>query len=150
MINKLIGILKHHQDHKLIESEVVGFEEEDFDLIAASEVLCTWVGNLHVIAEFLFEHKGYDMWVRDVVMEASSKLNARETYTHYDELYTQNACRLGVTVSKRKVNSEKDGISCEDGTLCFYLDFVMQSYTSGIIETYSMIVVLADDITLLD
>ena len=53
-------------------------------------------------------------------------------------------------MSKRKVNSEKDGISCEDGTLCFYLDFVIQSYTSGIIETYSMTVVLADDITLLD
>ena len=150
MINKLIGILKYHQDHRLIKSEVVGFEEEDFDLISASEVLCTWVGNLHVIAEFLFQHKGYDMWVRDVVMEASSKLNARETYTHHDELYTQNVGRLGVTVSKRKVNSEKDGISCEDGTLCFYLNFVIQSYTSGIIETYSMIVVLADDITLLD
>ena len=75
MINKLIGVLKYHQDHKLIKSEVVGFE--DLDLITASEVLCTWVGNLHVIAEFLFEHKGYDMWVRDVVMEASSKLNAR-------------------------------------------------------------------------
>ena len=150
MINKLIGILKYHQDHRLIKSEVVGFEEEDFDLISASEVLCTWVGNLHVKAEVLFEHKGYDMWVRDVVMEASSKLNARETYTHHDELYTQNAGRLGVTVSKRKVNSEKDGISCEDGRLCFYLNFVIQSYTSGIIETYSMIVVLADDITLLD
>ena len=150
MINKLIGILKYHQDHRLIKSEVVGFEEEDFDLIKASEVLCTWVGNLHVIAEFLFEHKGYDMWVRDVVMEASSKLNARETYAHHDELYTQNAGRLGVTVSKRKVNSEKDGISREDGTLCFYLNFVIQSYTSGIIETYSMTVVLADDITLLD
>lgn len=148
MMNKLIGVLKYHQDHKLIKSEVVGFE--DLDLITASEVLCTWVGNLHVLAEFLFEHKGYDMWVRDVVMEASPKLNARETYTHYDELYNQNAGRLGMIVSKRKVNSEKDGISCEDGTLCFYLDFVIQSYTSGIIETYSMIVVLADDITLLD
>lgn len=148
MTNKLIGVLKYHQDHKLIKSEVVGFE--DLDLIAASEVLCTWVGNLHVIAEFLFEHKGYDMWVRDVVMEASSKLNDRETYTHYDELYTQNVGRLGVTVSKRTVNSKKDGISCEDGTLCFYLDFVIQSYTSGIIETYSMTIVLADDITLLD
>ena len=90
------------------------------------------------------------MWVRDVVMEASSKLNARETYTHYDELYTQNAGRLGVMVSKRTVNSKKDGISCEDGTLCFYLDFVIQSYTSGVIETYSMTIVLADDITLLD
>ena len=139
MINKLIGILKYHQDHRLIKSEVVGFE--DLDLITASE---------HVIAEFLFEHKGYDMWVRDVVMEASPKLNARETYTHYDELYTQNAGRLGMIVSKRKVNSEKDGISCEDGTLCFYLDFAIQSYTSGIIETYSMTIVLADDITLLD
>lgn len=148
MTNKLIGVLKYHQDHKLIKSEVVGFE--DLDLIAASEVLCTWVRNLHVIAEFLFEHKGYDMWVRDVVMEASPKLSVRETYTHYDELYTQNAGRLGMIVSKRKVNSEKDGISCEDGTLCFYLDFVIQSYTSGIIETYSMIVVLADDITLLN
>lgn len=148
MINKLIGVLKYHQDHKLIKSEIIGFE--DFDLITAAEVLCTWVGNLHVIAEFLFEHKGYDMWVRDVVMEASSKLNARETYTHYDELYTQNAGRLGMIVSKRKVNSEKDGISCEDGTLCFYLDFVIQSYTSGTIETYSMTIVLAEDITLLD
>lgn len=150
MTNKLIGVLKYHQDHKLIKSEVVGVEEEDFDLIKASEVLCTWVGNLHVIAEFLFEHKGYDMWVRDVVIEASSKLNARETYTHYDEMYTQNVGRLGVTVSKRTVNSKKYGISCEDGTLCFYLDFVIQSYTPGIIETYSMIVVLADDITLLN
>lgn len=148
MMNKLIGVLKYHQDHKLIKSEVVGFE--DLDLITASEVPCTWVGNLHVIAEFLFEHKGYDMWVRDVVMEASPKLNARETYTHYDELYTQNAGRLGMIVSKRKVNSEKDGISCEDGTLCFYLDFAIQAYTSGIIETYSMTIVLADDITLLD
>ena len=148
MINKLIRVLKYHQDHKLIKSEVVVFE--DFDLITASEVLCTWVGNLHVIAEFLFEHKGYDMWVRDVVMEASSKLNGREVYTHHDELYTQNAGRLGMIVSKRKVNSEKDGISCEDGTLCFYLDFAIQSYTSGIIETYSMTIVLADDITLLD
>lgn len=150
MTNKLIGVLKYHQDHKLIKSEVVGVEEEDFNLIKASEVLCTWVGNLHVIAEFLFEHKGYDMWVRDVVIEASSKLNARETYTHYDEMYTQNVGGLGVTVSKRTVNSKKDGISCEDGTLCFYLDFVIQSYTPGIIETYSMIVVLADDITLLN
>lgn len=40
MINKLIGVLKYNQDHKLIKSEVVGFE--DFDLITASEVLCTW------------------------------------------------------------------------------------------------------------
>lgn len=148
MINKLIGVLKYQQDHKLIKSEIVGFD--DLDLITASEVLCTWVGNLHVIAEFLFEHKGYDMWVRDVVMEASPKLNARETYTHHDELYIQNASRLGVTVSKRTVNSEKDGISCEDGTLCFYLNFVIQSYTSGTIETYSMTIVLADDITLSD
>ena len=90
------------------------------------------------------------MWVRDVVMEASPKLNARETYTHNDELYTQNVGRLGVTVSKRKVNSEKVGISCDDGALCFFLDFVFHSFTSGIIETYSMTVVLADDITLLD
>ena len=25
MTNKLIGVLKYHQDHKLIKSEVVGF-----------------------------------------------------------------------------------------------------------------------------
>ena len=80
------------------------------DLITASDVLCTWVGNLHVIAEFLFEHTGYDMWVRNVVTEALPKLNTGETYTHYDELYTQTAGRLGVTVSKRTVNSKKDGI----------------------------------------
>ena len=35
MTNKLIGVLRYHQDHKLIKSEVVGFE--DLDLIAASE-----------------------------------------------------------------------------------------------------------------
>lgn len=55
-----------------------------------------------------------------------------------------------MTVSKRKVNSEKDGISCEDETICFYLDFEIQSYSSGIIETYSIIVVSVDDITVLD
>ena len=63
------------------------------------------------------------MWVRNVVTEALPKLNTRETCTHYDELYTKTAGRLGMTVSKRKVNSEKDGISCEYGTICFYLDF---------------------------
>lgn len=29
MTNKLIGVLKYHQDHKLVKSEVVGFEDLD-------------------------------------------------------------------------------------------------------------------------
>lgn len=84
--NKLIGVLKYYKDRQLFKSEVFGFE--DLDLITASDVLCAWVGNLHVIAKFLFEHKGYDVWVRNVFTEALPKLNTRETYTHYDELYT--------------------------------------------------------------
>lgn len=147
MVNKLIGVLKHQQDHKLIKSEIVGFD--DIDLITATEELCAFASKSSSTMNYLFETKGLDMWALNVVEDALPKMNNRVSYTHYDEIYAPLTGRIGMIVSKRTVNSDKDGIVCEDGTLCYYIDFAMHSTSSDNINTYSITLVLANDITVL-
>lgn len=150
MTNKLIGVLKYQMNepnsHKLIKSEIVGFD--DIDLITATEELCAFANNSSGTMTYLFETKGLDMWALNVVNDALLKLNNRESYTHYDEIYAPTVGQLGMIVSKRTLNSEKDGIACEDGTLCYYIDFAIHSKSSSSITTYSITLVLANDITL--
>lgn len=151
LTNKLIGVLKwYHNEphsHRLVKSEIVGFD--DIDLITATEELCAFASKSSGTMNYLFETKGLDMWALNVIEDALPKLNNRESYTHYDEIYAPSTGRIGMIVSKRTVNSEKDGIVCEDGTLCYYIDFAMMSKSSGSINTYSITLVLANDITVL-
>lgn len=149
LANKLIGVLKYHKNHQLIKSEVVKFSG-DLNVTTLSEELCTWVGELHVIAQFLFEYKGYNLWVRKVVTDAATKLHNDGILTHSDEIYTQNAGRLEVVTGFRKVNDENDGVYCKDNTFCFYIDFSIQSYTSYDTETYSMLLIEESNIKTLD
>lgn len=149
--NKLIGVLKYHRNephsHRLIKSEIVGFD--DIDLITATEELCAFASKSSGTMNYLFETKGLDMWALNVVEDALQKMNTRESYTHYDEIYAPLTGRIGMIVSKRTVNSEKDGIACEDGTLCYYIDFAIHSTSSDSFNTYSITLVLANDITVL-
>jgi hypothetical protein len=149
LTNKLIGVLKYHKNRQLIKSEIVKFSD-DLNVNIAVEELCAWVGDLHVIAQFLFEYKGYNMWVHKVVTDAAMKLLTDGILTHSDEMYTKNAGRLGVVTGFRKVDSEKDGVSCDDKTFCFYIDFAIQSYAADDTETYSMLLIEEDHIKTLN
>lgn len=149
MTNKLIGVLKYHKNNQSIKSEVVEFSD-NLNVNTLSEELCAWVGELHVIAQFLFEYKGYNMWVRKVVIEAATKLHNEGILTHSDEIYTQNAGRLEVVTGFRKMNNKTDGVSCNDKAFCFYIDFSIQSYTSYDTETYSMLLIEENNIKTLN
>lgn len=152
MTNKLIGVLKYHMNEpnscSLIKSEIVGFD--GIDLITATEELCAFASKYSGTLKYLLETKGLDMWALNVVEDALPKLNNRESYTYHDDIYALFAGRIGMTVSKRTLNSEKDGIACEDETLCHYIDLAVYSKSSDSNTTYSITLVLADDITLLD
>ena len=147
--NKLIGVLKwYHNEprsHRLVKSEIVGFD--CIDLIIATEKLCAFASKSSGTLKYLLETKGLNMWALNVVEDALSKLNNGESYTHYDDIYAQLTGRIGMTISKRTLNSENDGIACEDGTLCYYIDLVEYSKSSDGDTTYSITLVLANDIT---
>lgn len=148
--NKLIGVLKwYHNEprsHRLVKYEIVGFH--CIDLIAATEKLCAFASKSSGTLKYLLETKGLDMWALNVVEDALSKLNNGESYMHYDDIYAPLMGRIGMTVSKRTLNSEKDGIACEHGTLCYHIDLVEYSKSSDSNTTYSITLVLANDITL--
>ena len=148
--NKLIGVLKwYHNEprsHRLVKSEIVWFD--CIDLITAAEKLCTFASKSSGTLKYLLETKGLDMWALNVVEDAVLKLNNGESYTHYDDIYAPLMGRIGMTISKRTLNSENNGIACEDGTLCYYIDLVEYSKSSGSDTTYSITLVLANDITL--
>ena len=147
--NKLIGVLKwYHNEprsHRLVKSEIVGFD--CIDLIIATEKLCAFASKSSSTLKYLLETKGLDMWVLNVVEDALSKLNNGESYTHYDDIYAPLMGRIGMTI-KRTLNSENDGIACDDETLCYYIDLVEYSKSSDSNTTYSITLVLANDITL--
>lgn len=147
--NKLIGVLKwYHNEprsHRLVKSEIVGFD--CIDLIIATEKLCSFASKSSSTLKYLLETKGLDMWVLNVVEDALSKLNNGESYTHYDDIYAPLMGRIGMTI-KRTLNSENDGIACDDETLCYYIDLVEYSKSSDSNTTYSITLVLANDITL--
>ena len=142
--------MKYHQNvgdsHRLIKSEIVGFN--GLDLITVAKALCAFASKSSSTLKYLLETKELDTWALNVVGNALKKLNDRESYTHYDEIYAPLTGRIGMIVSKRTINNEKDGIACEDGTLCYYIDFAMYSKSSDSNTTYSITLVLADDITL--
>ena len=148
--NKSIGVLKYHlnepHSHRLIKSEIVGLD--DIDLITATKELCAFASKSSGTLKYLLETKELDIWALNVVEDALPELNNRESFTHYDEIYAPLTGRIGMIVSKRTINNEKDGIACEDGTICYYIDFAMHSKSSGSIHTYSITLVLANDITL--
>lgn len=148
--NKLIGVLKwYHNEprsHKLVKSEIVGFN--CIDLITATEKLFAFASKSSGTLKYLLETKGLDMWALNVVGDVLSKLNNGESYTHYADIYAPLMGRIGMTISKRTLNSEKDGISCDDETLCYYIDLVEYSKSSGSNTTCSITLVLANDITL--
>lgn len=147
--NKLIGVLKwYHNEprsHRLVKSEIVGFD--CIDLIIATEKLCAFASKSSSTLKYLLETKGLDMWVLNVVEDALSKLNNGESYSHYDDIYAPLMGRIGMTI-KRTLNSENDGIACDDETLCYYIDLVEYSKSSDSNTTYSITLVLANDITL--
>lgn len=148
--NKLIGVLKYQQTlethPRLVKSRIVGFD--DLDLIAAMKELCTFTSESSSTVSYLLERQGLDVWVLNVVEDALPKLNARDSYTHYDEIYyTPLTGRIGMIVGKRTVDDDRDGISCKDGTLCYYIDFSMYSKSSDSVDTYSITLVSANDIT---
>lgn len=150
MTNKSIGVLKwYHNEprsHNLVRSEIVGID--GVDLITATEELCAFASKHSGTLKHLLDTKGLDMWASNVVEDALPKLNNRESYTHYDDIHAPFTGRIGMTVSRRTLNSEKDGIACEDGTLCYYIDLAVYSKSSDSNTTYSITLVLADDITL--
>ena len=146
--NKLTGVLKYHRNDQLRKSEIVEFD--DLNVIGAADKLCIWIGELHVIAQFLFEYKGYNMRVRKVALEAATKLFNEGIITHSDTIYTQNAGRLEVTTGFRKVDGEKDGVYCNNKTLSFYIDFTIQSYASDDIDKFSMLLISDDNIKTLN
>ena len=88
------------------------------------------------------------MWALNVIEDALPKLNNRESYIHYDDIYAPLKGRIGMTVSKRTLNGEKDGIAFEDGTLYHYIDLVKYSKSFDSNTTYSITLVLANHITL--
>lgn len=151
MTNKLIGVLKYQQTlekyPRLMKSRIVRFD--DLDLIAAMKELCVFTSKSSSTISYLLKRQGFDNWALNVVEDALSKLNDRESYTHYDEIYyTSLTGRIGMIVSKRTVDDDRDGISCEDGTLCYYIDFAMYSKSSDSVDTYSITLVSENDITL--
>lgn len=154
MANKFIGVLKHHenepQSHRLVKSGIVVFD--DLDLISAMRELCVFTSKSSSTISYLLERQGFDEWALNVVEEALPKLNVSESYVHYyDEIYyTPLTGRIVMTVIKRTINSDNDGIACKDGTLCYYIDFAMYSKSADSVTTYSITLVSESDITRLN
>lgn len=144
LTRRTVVAFKNHQTNK---SEF-GLMQ-DLDSINIAEVFCKWVETQHNGIKRMFDVKGVDVWILNVVCDAFPKFENRNIYSHYDEVMVADINRVGLMVSKGKANSN-DIIICNDDVTVYKIILSLWNITSGDMEDFSMIFVGADDIKLLD
>ena len=97
----------------------------------------------------MFDFKGVDIWILNVVTDAFPKFENKDVYSDYDEVMVAGMSRVGVMVSKRNVNKD-DAIICSSDVTGYEIILTLQSTMNGEIKEFSMLFVSADDIKLLD
>ena len=117
--------------------------------IDMAEAFCKWVETQHNGIKRMFDFKGVDVWILNVVCDAFPKFENKDVYSDYDEVMVAGLSRLGLMVSKRNVNVN-DAIICSSDVTGYEIILTLQSTMDGEIKEFSMLFVSADDVKLLD
>ena len=156
--NKTVVAFKNHQTNK---SEF-GLMQ-NVDSINIVEVFCKWVETQHNGIKRMFDFKGVDVWILNVVCDAFPKFENSFLFSKrifkrnfkcsifygYDEVMVAGLSRVGLMVSKRNVNKD-DAIICSSDVTGYEIILTLQSTMNGEIKEFSMLFVSADDVKLLD
>ncbi len=144
LTRRTVVAFKNHQNNKS-EFGLI----QNLDSINIAEVFCKWVETQHNGLKRMFNFKGVDVWILNVVCDAFPKFENKDVYSDYDEVMVAGLSRLGLMVSKRNVNKDDSIIYSSDVT-GYEIILTLQSTMSGEIKEFSMLVVSEDDIKLLD
>lgn len=144
LTKRTVVAFKNHQTNKS-EFGLI----QNLDSINIAEVFCKWVETQHNGLKRMFNFKGVDVWILNVVCDAFPKFENKDVYSDYDEVMVAGLSRLGLTVSKRNVNKDDSIIYSSDVT-GYEIILTLQSTMNGEIKEFSMLVVSEDDIKLLD
>lgn len=141
---RTVVAFKNHQTNK---HEVVLIQ--NLDNVNIAEVFCKLVETQHGGLKRMFDSNELDVWIFNVVDDAFPRFENKDIYSHYDEVMVAGINRVGLMVSKGKVNSD-DIIICNDDVTVYKIILSLWNITSGEMEDFSMVFVDADDIKLLD
>ncbi len=144
LTKRTVVAFKNHQTNK---SEF-GLMQ-NLDSINIAEVFCKWVETQHNGLKRMFDFKGVDVWILNVVCDAFPKFENKNIYSDYDEVMVAGLSRIGLMVSKRNVNKD-DSIICSSDVTGYEIILMLQSTMNGEIKEFSMLFVSADDVKLLD
>lgn len=144
LTKRTVVAFKNHQTNKS-EFGLI----QNLDSINIAEVFCKWVGTQHNGLKRMFDFKGVDIWILNVVCDAFPKFENVAVYSDYDEVMVACLSRLGLMVSKRNVNVN-DAIICSSDVTGYEIILTLQSTMNGEIKEFSMLFVSADDVKLLD
>ena len=144
LTKRTVVAFKNHQTNKS-EFGLI----QNLDSINIVEVFCKWVETQHNGLKRMFNFKGVDVWILNVVCDAFPKFENKDVYSDYDEVMVAGLSRIGLMVSKRNVNKD-DAIICSSDVTGYEIILILQSTMNGEIKEFSMLVVSEDDIKLLD
>lgn len=144
LTRRTVVAFKNHQTNKS-EFGLI----QDLDSINIAEVFCKWVETQHNGIKRMFDFKGVDVWILNVVCDAFPKFENKDVYSDYDEVMVAGLSRLGLMVSKRNVNAN-DAIICSSDVIGYEIILTLQSTMNGEIKEFSMLFVSAEDVKLLD
>ena len=144
LTKRTVVAFKNHQTNKSEFGLMQNLES-----INIAEVFCKWVETQHNGLKRMFDFKGVDVWILNVVCDAFPKFENENIYSDYDEVMVAGLSRIGLMVSKRNVNKD-DSIICSSDVTGYEIILTLQSTMNGEIKEFSMLVVSEDDITLLD
>lgn len=144
LTKRTVVAFKNHQTNKS-EFGLI----QNLDSINIAEVFCKWAETQHNGLKRMFNFKGVDVWILNVVCDAFPKFENKDVYSDYDEVMVAGLSRLGLMVSKRNVNKDDSIIYSSDVT-GYEIILTLQSTMNGEIKEFSMLVVSEDDIKLLD
>ena len=139
LTRRTVVAFKNHQTNK---SEF-GLMQ-DLDSINIAEVFCKWVETQHNGIKRMFDFKGVDVWILNVVCDAFPKFENKDVYSDYDEVMVAGLSRVGLMVSK------DDAIICNSDVTGYEIVLMLQSTMNGEIKEFSMLFASEDDIKLLD
>ena len=144
LTRRTVVAFKNHQTNKS-EFGLI----QNLDSINIAKVFCKWVETQHNGLKRMFEFKGVDVWILNVVCDAFPKFENKDVYSDYDEVMVAGLSRIGLMVSKRNVNKD-DSIICSSDVTSYEIILTLQSTMNGEIKEFSMLVVSEDDIKLLN
>ena len=81
LTKRTVVAFKNHQTNKS-EFGLI----QNLDSINIAEVFCKWVETQHNGLKRMFNFKGVDVWILNVVCDAFPKFENKDVYSDYDEV----------------------------------------------------------------